>query len=215
MGTGLNLQSVIPDRKYVCDFFARSREERAKDTWVMPFLMGNKVVALNWNKLPSVSAKCTWELLLLPAVWPFRGVGCSRWVMPGFRNWDTVHSTGPFILLLWSWGGQRAPTRSRKMLLTGSWCFFEEWNYTKGEKKGDLLPWGRRNVEVLKGWSWCPEVEKEICFRSSSVWVWGLCVAFPALWKEFCSTLTTLPLLEDFLHQYLGEQKSFSAIKFT
>lgn len=88
------------------------------------------------------------------------------WVMLRFRNWDTVHSTGPFILLLWMWGGQRAPTQTGEMLLTGSWYVFEEWNYSKRKKKG-ALPWGRGNVEVLKGWSWCLEVEKEICFRSS------------------------------------------------
>lgn len=94
----------------------------------------------------------------------------------------TLHSTGPFILLLWTWRGQRAPTQRGKMLLRGSWCFFEEWNYTKRKKKGDL-PWGRGNVEVCKGWSWCLEVEKEICSRSSSVWVWDLCFAFLALWR--------------------------------
>lgn len=35
---------------------------------MVPSLIGNKVVALNWNKLPCVSVKYTWELLLLRAV---------------------------------------------------------------------------------------------------------------------------------------------------
>lgn len=63
------------------------------------------------------------------------------WVMLRFRIWDTVHSTGPFILLLQTWGGHRAPTHRGKMLLTGSWwCFLRSEMMLRGRKKVIFFP---------------------------------------------------------------------------
>lgn len=178
----------------MCDFCVCSREERAKDTWVIPFLIGNKVVALNWNKLPSVSVKCTWELLLL-AMWPFDEVGCSILGYASVQKlghsalYRSLHSA-PVV------EGRTEGTHTKRENAADRELVFFLGNNTKRKKKGDF-PWRRGNVEVPKGGSWCSEVEKETCFRSSSVWVWGLCFAFPALWRGvlFNSNYFTTPNL--------------------
>lgn len=86
----------------------------------------NKVVALNWNKLALVSVECAWEFSFSLAYDLSEGLAAVRWVMLRLGNRDTVHSTGPFIPLPWTWGGQRTPTQREKMRLTGRWCVLEE-----------------------------------------------------------------------------------------
>lgn len=41
----------------------------------------------------------------------WKGLAAVCWVMLRFQKRDTVHSTGPFVLLPWVWGGQGTPTQ--------------------------------------------------------------------------------------------------------
>lgn len=137
-------------QKYVCVVFvcaAGKRKQRVLK-WYLSCL-AIKLLHLIGTNLP-------WSLWNTPGIFCFflaydllKGLPAVCWVMLWFRNRDTVHSTGPFILLPWTWGGQRTPTRREKMLQTGRWCFLEEWNYTKRKKRA-ALPWRRGNFKVLR-----------------------------------------------------------------
>lgn len=70
---GLICSLMLDKYMFVC-FSVRSRKERAKDAYVIPFMPGNKVVALNWNKLALV-----FEMHL--------GAFASSWHMTFRRGW--------------------------------------------------------------------------------------------------------------------------------
>lgn len=81
-------------------------------------LIGTNLPWSLWNAPGSFSFSLAYDLS--------EGLAAVRWVMLRLGNRDTVHSTGPFIPLPWTWGGQRTPTQREKMWLTGRWCVLEE-----------------------------------------------------------------------------------------
>lgn len=135
MGTGFYLQPNAR-QKYVCVVFvcaAGKRKQRILK-WYLSCL-AIKLLHLIGTNLP-------WSLWNTPGIFCFflaydllKGLAAVCWVMLWFRNRDTVHSTGPFILLLWHGEDRGHPHGERKCCRQGGGVFWRSEITLKGRKE--------------------------------------------------------------------------------
>lgn len=160
-------------QKCMCVRFLCVWRERGGDISGIPFVPGTKVVALNWIRLALVSVKCTWELLFFPSVTFWRG--WLQYMGLCFHSEAEIQCTLQ-VLSFCSGGCGKDRGHPHKVLLTGRWCFLEEWNYTKREKRGALLRgrgvlkadlgiWKQRKKFILG--AVCGWICSVLCFPSS------------------------------------------------
>lgn len=204
MGTGLNLQSIIPDRKYVCDFLpAAGRRGQRIPEWCL-FWWAIKLLHLIETNCPlsQRNAPESFYFFLLCDLSVGLAAVCGLCLGSGAGTQCTLQVPS---FCSCGRGEDRGHPHGEGKCCWQAAGVFEEWNYTKREKKGDL-PWGegmlrslRVDLGVLK--------QRRKFVLEAAVYESGVCVLHSQPCGEFCSTLTTLPLLEDFLLQYLGEKK--------